>query len=208
VMDMTPSDFRRRRKLLRFLGRPQLTPADLQFLTLNLTMNPTIQQSPALHLLGLEARFIGPMSPDANNHQVIPQLFGQFFARKAELPAALDQYTYGACNCLPEKDRTREDELVYLAGVSVPENSPVPKGMKAWRVPALTYAVFQHRGAITRLGETLNYIYGTWLPRSDYDQADGPSLERYDDRFGDGGEKSEIDILVPIKLRSKTGRSK
>jgi len=49
----------------------------------------------------------------------------------------------------------------------------------------------------------MGYIYGTWLERSDYALADGPSLERYDERFGDGDEKSELDILIPVKPKTK-----
>ncbi len=171
-------------------------------------MKPAILDLPALTLLGLEARFIGPMSPDANNHQIIPPLFDRFFARKAEAPPALDGFTYGACDCLPEKERTREDELAYLAGVSVAKNAPVPGGMTTWRVPAAKYALFLHRGPVTRIGETMSYIYGTWLARSDYALADGPSLERYDGRFGDGGEKSEFEILVPVKRRAAVAGKK
>ena len=71
--------------------------------------------------------------------------------------------------------------------------------MKVWRLPATNYALFHHRGPVGRIGETFNYIYGTWLPRSKYKLAPSASLERYDGRFGSGGENSEMDILVPLK---------
>jgi predicted transcriptional regulator YdeE len=41
------------------------------------------------------------------------------------------------------------------------------------------------------------------MPRSGYQRdEDGPELERYDDRFGDGGKDCEIDYLVPIVRRA------
>jgi len=71
--------------------------------------------------------------------------------------------------------------------------------MTAWRIPPRIYAHFTHRGPVSRLNETINYIFGAWLPRSDYHHVDGPELERYDDRFGDGREKCELDLLVPVE---------
>ena len=127
------------------------------------------------------------MSPEANNTKIIPALYAQFFERKAELPPPLDRYIYGACNCLSPGQRSREDELVYLVSLNVAKGSPVPAGMKVWQLPALTCALFRHRGPVFRVGETYNYIYGSWLPRSDYDMAEGPSVERSDEAFGDGG---------------------
>ena len=37
------------------------------------------------------------------------------------------------------------------------------------------------------------------MPRSVYQAADGPEIERYDERFKPGSESSETDFLVPIK---------
>ncbi len=199
TLRLSPSEFRRKHRLPRFLARTRPTVANLQHISRNLTMKPQIIKLPGLNLLGLSARFIGPMSPEANNQKIIPPLFKQFSGRKAELPPALDGFTYGACTSLPEKMRTREDELVYLAGISVASGAHLPAGMKVWKIPALTYALFQHRGPVGRMGETFNYIYGTWLPRAKYKLARGASLERYDGRFGDGGENSEMDILVPVQ---------
>ena len=76
--------------------------------------------------------------------------------------------------------------------------------MTVWRVPAFSYAQFTHRGPIARLSETINAIHGTWLPQSDYEHADGPEFERYDERFRDGGEQCELDYLVPVQRKHAT----
>jgi AraC family transcriptional regulator len=200
TLHAAPSTFRRGRPLPA--DRPWSPPHSVSTQSV---MKPTIQKLPALTLLGLEARFIGPMSPDANNHKVIPPLFGRFFARKSELPPALDNCTYGATRCAPKTERSRDDELVYLAGQSVKPRTAVPTGMALWRLPAQTYAIFVHRGPVVRIDDTLTYIYGTWLPHSEYEPVGEGSLERYDpERYGDGGEKSEFDILIAVKPRKKS----
>ncbi|HEX2855765.1 MAG TPA: GyrI-like domain-containing protein [Opitutaceae bacterium] len=199
----TPSSFRRLRHTPQLLPSPAV-PA----LSHLIHMKPKIQKLPALTLLGLEARFFGPMSEHANNHKVIPPLYGRFFARKPELPPALDHYNYGAARPVSETSRTREDELVYLAGQSVPPRTPAPTGTAIWRLPARTYAIFRHRGPVVRIDETLGYIYGTWLPNSDYELAGDFSIERYDESFCDGGEKSQFEILIPVKKRRTLQRKR
>jgi len=68
------------------------------------------------------------MSPDATNLAIIPPLFGRFLSRRSELPAALDRFTYRACDCLPAGQRTREDEMIYLVSANV---HPTPKFRRA-----------------------------------------------------------------------------
>lgn len=203
LFKVTPSVFRRKRHLVSSYSRPRLEPESLQHLARLTIINPQIVELPAFTLLGLETHFISALSPEANNLELIPPLYQQLCARKAELPPARDKFTYGACNCLSEDQRTREDELVYLAGVHVVSDSPVPAGMTTWQVPALTYALFTHRGPLSHLSDTINHARGTWLPRSDYEPADGPELERYDDRFRNGGEKCEMDFLVPVEPKRR-----
>lgn len=200
VFHVLPSEFRDSRQLPWVNTRPQLSLDHLLHLARNI-MEPQIIESAPLTLVGLEARFISAMSPEANNMKIIPPLFQKFFARRSEIGAALDGFTYGACTCLPAGQRTRDDELVYMVSAQVAPDTTPPAGMAKWQLPAMTYAHFVHRGPIHKLNQTINYIYGAWLPRSDFERVDGPELERYDDRFGDGGEKSELDYLIPVKRR-------
>lgn len=199
LFGVTPGGFRKNRQLEWIKTRPVITTSSLKHLSRNTAIDPQIITLPALTLIGLETRFIGAMSPDANNLSLIPPLFDKFGSSCDKLPSALDGFTYGACNCLPENQRTREDELVYLVSKNVAPNTPVPNEMKAWQVPALTYAHFTHRGPISKINETIYYAYGGWLPRSKFERVDAPELERYDNRFGDGGEECELDYLIPVK---------
>lgn len=202
VFDLSPSEFRRRRHIIWGRSRPKLTADKLKHLARQAAMEPVILELPVLTLVGPEAHFISAMSPDANNLKIIPPLWRTLFARRAELGPALDKYSYGACRLLPASQRTREDEIEYLAGVSLKPDAPVPAGMGRWTVPASMYAMFTHRGPISNLSETINYVHGAWLPRSNYDYGPfGTELERYDERFGEGGEGSELDFLLAIKPR-------
>ncbi|HZZ20767.1 MAG TPA: GyrI-like domain-containing protein [Opitutaceae bacterium] len=165
-------------------------------------MQHTIVSLPELTLLGIEARFIGALSPGADNLVVIPQLWNGVHARRKEIGNALDKYSYGAAKRAPVKQRKHPGEFIYLAGFSVSSEKVVPEGMAKWVVPAQTYALFTHKGPVSRLSETISRIYRVWLPRSKYEAADGPEIERCDERFKMGSATSETDFLVPIKPKS------
>jgi predicted transcriptional regulator YdeE len=47
-------------------------------------MNPTIKTIEPFTVVGLSARFISAMSPDANNFTVIPKLWAEYLKRSGE----------------------------------------------------------------------------------------------------------------------------
>jgi AraC family transcriptional regulator len=200
-LGFSPSEFRRHGRLTWLRTLPPITPAKLQQLPVLTTMKPRIIELPPLRLLGLSARFIGPMSPDANNLAVIPPLYGQFHALRPSLPAARDQFIYGACRCPEEKTRRHPDEQEYLVAINVAPRTTAPRGTEVWPIPASTYALFTHRGPVAKIDETINYAFGTWLPRSKFIHTGGPNFDRSDERFGDGGDDCEFDFLVPVRAK-------
>ena len=70
--------------------------------------------------------------------------------------------------------------------------------LELWTIPAGTYACFSHCGPVAKIGETIRYVYGTWLPRSPYVFTGAPNLDRQDERFGYGGNDCEFDFLIPV----------
>lgn len=201
IFHVNPAEFRRAKPFIAGFSRLRLTPDSLTRLSRHPAMTFSIVSLPALTLIGPEARFISALSPDANNLKVIPPLWYALTTRKAEIGDTLDGFAYGACRRLDKNLRSREDELVYLAGYRVGPGQEAPPGMSRWSVPSLTYAHFTHRGPVARLSETINHIYGVWLPRSDFQLDHGPEIERYDERFRPGQDSSEMDFLLPVKPR-------
>ncbi len=198
---ITPRDFRRTGRLAWQRTRPRLTPRRLRQLPRLTTMTPQIIRLPALNLLGLSARFVPPTSPDADNLDVVPKLYARFCPLVSQLPQPQDQYIYGAARCPQDGELRHPDEREYLASINVNARTEAESPFVLWRIPASTYACFTHRGPVSRLGETINYAFGSWLPRSTYRHGDGPNLDRQDERFGDGGKDSVFDFLIPVVPR-------
>jgi AraC family transcriptional regulator len=63
------------------------------------------------------------------------------------------------------------DIFEYLAGVEVSDFSGLPSELSYVSLPPQKYAVFTHRGHVSKLWHTCDRI-GKWLPQSGYEQAD------------------------------------
>ena len=159
---------------------------------------PEIIQKDAFILMGIETPFIGALSPDANNFDVIPALWHQFINRIGEVENRSDDADFGLVLTPPVGERSHPDELLYVAGTVVHEVSSVPEGMVSHEVPATTYAVFTHRGPIANLPETIRFAMEEWLPRSGY-RWNMIEVERYDHRFSiESPQESEMETWLGI----------
>ncbi len=203
----TPSGFRDHPQPNLSWLRPPLAPEHLRLLPINMNLEPTIIELPAFSVVGPADRFIAAMSPDSNNLEIIPPLWAGFKQRFGEIHRAFalpkPHEAWGICRCLPADQRSREDELEYLAGVQVaPGGGPLPAGLVRWEIPRHRFARFTHRGPIDTFCETISYVYGAWFPRSEYETDMGLELELYDERFKFGEKDSELDYYV--RIRPKT----
>jgi AraC family transcriptional regulator len=86
----------------------------------------------------------------------------------------------------------------FMTAAEVTRFSDVPKGLATLTVPRQTYAVFQHRGHVSTIGQAYDAIWNDWLPFSQWKGADSASLERanpgFDTRTGNGGHT----IWIPV----------
>lgn len=162
-------------------------------------MEPRFVDRESTRYVGLQARFIAASSERANNMEVIPALWGRFFGRRDEIEKPMGDDTFGLCLPLPEKEKVDPDEFLYMACVAVEPACPVPDGMAQQTLPASRYAVFEHSEPLPKLGETINYVFATWLPASPYTFGEGVDFERYDDEFDPDVPGSGLEFWLPIR---------
>lgn len=192
MFGMTPGVFRKR-------GRMSLEkkPATLDMMMHleegGLTMQPEIVEHKEELVIGMGSSFA------ENPFWQINKLWDNFNQRENEIPNLKGSYAIGVCmpkhDDLPVKEG---DTFVYIAGRPVSSLDEVPEGMVAVKLPRRKYAKFTHKGLLTNLPHTVNYIWGTWLPKSEYKHAHSPDFELYDERFDVKTLSGEIDIFVPI----------
>jgi AraC family transcriptional regulator len=86
------------------------------------------------------------------------------------------------------------------AAIEVKDLDEIPDGMKAFLLPAGSYAVFHYKGLNTNT-RIFEYIFGTWLPTSEYILDNRPHFEILGDKYKNNDPDSEEEIWVPVKLK-------
>ncbi len=150
-----------------------------------------------------EFRVIGmKQSFNAETKSGIPSLWDCLEANVDRISGNPGKAAYGVCMTTNRSD----GEFDYIAGVEVDGQASTPEGLAAVDIPRQTYAVFTHRvdpdlSLQEGLQETLRYIWGVWLPASDFELAESPDFERYDERFEPAVPRGEFDICIPIRSK-------
>ena len=91
-----------------------------------------------------------------------------------------------------------EAQFSYMCCSGVTEFGDIPEGLQTRVLPEQHYAVFKHRGPFANVQETFKYIWGTWLPNSDFDYSPTPDLEVFPANYNSTAEDAVVDLYVPI----------
>ena len=90
------------------------------------------------------------------------------------------------------------NEFEKWAAIEVTDYDNVPPGMETFSLNEGLYAVFEYRGSSSD-NSIFQYIYGTWLPASDYQLDDRPHFEVLGENYKNNDPRSEEEIWIPIK---------
>lgn len=85
------------------------------------------------------------------------------------------------------------------AAVEVTDFNTVPEGMETLTIPGGLYAVFLHQGPASMGPRTFQYIFGTWLPDSDYVLDPRPHFEVLGEKYKHEAPDSEEEIWIPVR---------
>ena len=126
----------------------------------------------------------------------LPAQWQRFAFRLGEIPGQVGRTTYGLSFNLP-------NGVDYLTGVEVTGIAGLPDEFSHVSIPAQRYAVFPHRGHVSKVWDTCDAI-GKWLPESGYQPAPTSAgapdfFERYGPGFDPQIGMGDIEVWVPIK---------
>ena len=194
-----PSQFRRNRKARALLAAPSglhFDPAGTpsHFIprdTGAITMQIELEQLPRLRLAAIT--HVGPYNQIGQAFEKLGAIAGRagLFAH----PGAMMLATYD-----DDPDGKPAEELRSHAGISIPENVPLPDGVEEHYIAGGTYARYSHIGPYEALGDVWSRFMGEALPASGHMIADGPALEIYrSDMRTTPKEKLRTDLLVPVR---------
>ena len=156
-------------------------------------MQVKIIEKPAMKIIGLKVT-----TTQKNN--TIPQLWDKFNQRFKEIKNVVNPYAcLGICPYVEMENFDENSKFDYIAGMIVKNFDHIPEEMITIEIPAQKYAVITHKGALSALMNTYQYLHGEWLQNSEYKTAKLPEIEWYDERFEFNSENSELDIYLPIE---------
>ena len=124
----------------------------------------------------------------------IPAQWQRFMAVHDTIPARLDRIPVGITQAADE-----DGGFSYVCGVEVARFERTPPGLIELTIAPRDYAVFDHRGHVSRIFDTYAAIWNDALPATGRVLADAPIIERhnetFDPRTGEGG----LTLWIPLE---------
>ena len=77
----------------------------------------------------------------------------------------------------------------------------IPQEMELFQLQEGLYAVFLYKGNPSEAANTFQYIFGTWLPNSNYILDVRPHFEIFGVKYKNNDPNSEEEIWIPIRLK-------
>jgi len=160
-------------------------------------MKETLMQ-PVITTLN-EKKLVGKRVIMSLGENKTPLLWRSFLPHRKEIKASvsnelISMSTYNEPVVLGNLDQ----QFDKWAAVEVSDFEVVPDEMETFILRGGLYAVFHYKGLSTD-NRIFVYIYGTWLPNSNYELDDRPFFEILGDNYKNGDPNSEEDIYIPIK---------
>jgi len=90
-------------------------------------------------------------------------------------------------------------EFDKWATVAVSEDAAVSDGLESLIIPAGKYAEFTHVGPASAAPRTFGYIFGEWLPSSEFELELRPHFEILPEGYDPFSEHSDEKVLIPIR---------
>jgi AraC family transcriptional regulator len=138
----------------------------------------------------------------ANNKTV--ELWQSFSPRRKEIKNSINSDLYSV-EIYPDtkffKEFNPKIEFEKWAAIEVSDFDSIPDEMEKLIIPKGQYAVFHYRGKPSGAQETFRFIYGTWLPNSEYEMDDRPYFALMGDKYKGEALDSEEEFWIPIKKK-------
>lgn len=132
------------------------------------------------------------------------ELWRSFSPRRKEIKNAVNSGLYSV-ELYPDtsffKNFNPMKEFEKWAAVEVSNFDTIPAEMEKLIIPEGQYAVFHYRGKPSEAQETFRFIYGSWLPDSEYETDDRPYFALMGEKYKGEDPESEEEFWIPVKKK-------
>lgn len=92
-----------------------------------------------------------------------------------------------------------EQDFEKWAAIEVSNFDSVPDELEILNLPRGLYAVFTHQGTASEAPKTYQYIFQTWLPKSDFLLDGRPHFALMGEKYKNDDPNSEEEVWIPIR---------
>lgn len=163
-----------------------------------------VGREPRIEVVG-EKKLVGIYLSMSLSKDRTGELWRTFMARRKEVlyPISANLICMQAYEGLPGFSQfNAESEFVKWAAVEVKDVGEVPEGMEAYTLAGGMYAVFVHKGLPSSFSKTAQFIFGEWLPKSEYELDNREHFEVLGERYRQNDPSSEEEVWVPIRNKN------
>lgn len=157
---------------------------------------------PRIEMLS-EKKFVGKRIKMSFSENKTHELWRSFMPRQRQINniIGMELYSIEVYGQLYFDNFNPKREFDKWAAVEVMNFDRVPDEMETLTSPRGLYAVFQYKGAASKGAETCQYIYGTWLPESDFLLDNRPHFAVMGEKYKNEDPDSEEEMWIPVKNR-------
>ncbi len=162
---------------------------------MNTSKQPEIRRSESILLVGkrLEMSFV---------HNQTHELWKSFMSRKKEIEGVVGAHLYSVEIYPSPRFFTDFNPTVTFekwAAVQVNQEVAIPANMEMLKIPAGLYAVFAYKGKPSDAQPYFQYMYGSWLPASEYEMDNRPYFALMGEKYKGEDPESEEEFWIPIR---------
>ena len=126
----------------------------------------------------------------------IPSQWQRFMERYDAIPHKRDHIPIGVTYSADD-----DGHFQYMCGAEVHRFGERSREFVRLEIPPRQYAVFEHRGHVSTIGETYRSIWNEAMPATGRSVADAPVIERHNPTFNPGTGEGGLTLWVPLAPR-------
>jgi len=197
---LSPKDFRLQKPRILLNEKPLLTNDLFHHIGQDIQREPIITLKQEQTIIGYDAQIPSPFIPNEGYCDLLYDSWMQLFDNQSAIQNKVADTFLGLS--ISESGNFTEECIQYIAGSPVTQLSQLAENMVSYHFPEQLIALFKiaHVDKDTT-AKTIDYIYGYWLPNSNYLRGQGCDYELFEGVKGmQSFEKQEFTAkyVIPI----------
>lgn len=168
---VTPGELKRRPNASDARRKPRIDAKLLHHINAGIQRVPEIRSFGPATLLGISQTSVSHLSLDTDLESTAPELFRRFEPIRIKIGNQKADARFGVF--LGGDIGDSSVPIEYFAGVEVADGEKSTAELKNVEMLERKYAVFRNIGLGKESRRTIDYVYGIWLPESDYVRSGG-----------------------------------